>query len=180
MNTFDFIIFIPIIFGLIFGLFKGFVKELVSFLAIFVALLAAEIFTPIVMPLINVMFDFSEKIGKTVSYVLVFMTAIIVMFLLSKFTEKIISKIHLGWLNSLAGGAIGALKFALIISVLMNVFDALDSRFHFVKQEKKEASIAYIPILKLAPSLWSESKDIYQKQKEIKQSKNTETIEKRQ
>ncbi len=180
MNTFDFIIFIPIILGLIFGLFKGFVKELVSFIAIFVALLAAEIFTPIVMPLINLIFDFSEKMGKTVSYVLVFMTALIVMFLLSKFTEKIISKIHLGWLNSLAGGAIGALKFALIISVLMNVFDALDSRFQFVKQEKKEASIAYLPILKLAPSLWNKSKDIYQKQKEKKQSENIEIIEKKQ
>jgi membrane protein required for colicin V production len=174
MNTFDFIIFIPIIVGLVIGLFKGFVNELVSFLAIFIALLAAEIFTPIVMPLIIHIFDFSEKMGKTVSYVIVFILAIIVMFFLSKFTEKLISKIHLSWLNSLAGGALGALKFAIIISILMNVFDAMDSRFHFVKQEKKEASIAYVPILKLAPSLWKESKGIYDQQK-LKDKSHPET-----
>ena len=165
MNTFDFIIFLPIIFGFIFGLFKGFVKELVSFLAIFVAIIAAEIFTPVIKPLVIHFFDLSEKTGNTVAYIIVFVATILVMFLLSKFVEKIISSIHLGWLNSLAGGVIGALKYALIISVLMNVFDALDSRFHLASQEKKETSVGYIPILKLAPTLWKESKEFYDQQK---------------
>lgn len=165
MNTFDLIIFAPIAFGLVFGFFKGFVHEVVSFLAIFVALLSAELFTPIVMPILIHMFSLSEKSGKTLAYILVFVAIIALMFLASKFIEKILSKIHLGWLNSLAGGVLGALKFALIISVLMNVFDAVDSRFHLANQQKKESSIGYYPILKLAPTLWQESKKIYEQQK---------------
>ncbi|VBB48074.1 Colicin V production protein [uncultured Paludibacter sp.] len=179
MNTFDLIIFLPIVFGLIIGLFKGFVKELVSFLAIIVALIAAEMFASTISPWVADFFNFSEKTGKTVAYILVFIAALIVMFLLSKFTEKIISKINLGWLNSLAGGVLGALKYAVIISILMNVFEAVDLRFHLVKQEKKEASIGYVPILKLAPSLWKESKKIYeqQKQKDTSKETNNATIE---
>lgn len=165
MNTFDYIIFVPVIFGFIFGLFKGFVYELVSFLAIFVAFLAAEILTPVVKPIVIGVFNTSEKTGNILAYIIVFAGTMLLMFLSSKFTEKIISKIHLKWANTLAGGILGALKFALIISVLMNVFDAVDSRFHIVKDDKKEASIGYYPILKLAPVLWKESKAVYEKQK---------------
>lgn len=165
MNTFDFFIFIPILVGLIIGLFKGFVKELVSFLAIIAALVGAELFSTLFIPLLSSVFSFSEKTGKTVAYVLTFIVVLVIMFLLSKFIEKIISKIHLGWLNSLAGGALGALKYAVIVSIFMNVFDAVDSRFHFVKQEKKESSVGYVPILKIAPSLWGEAKKVYIEQK---------------
>lgn len=175
MNTFDLIILAPIAFGLVFGLFKGFVHEVVSFLAIFVALLAAELFTPVVMPILIHMFSLSEKSGKTLAYILVFIAIIVLMFLSSKFIEKILSKIHLGWLNSLAGGALGALKFALIISVLMNVFDAVDSRFHISNQQKKESSIGYYPILKLAPTLWEESKKMYEQQ-QLKKRTQAENI----
>ncbi len=168
MNTFDLFIFIPIAAGLIFGLFKGFVKELTSFLIVFVAWFVAEIFNPVFSPHIIRFFHFSEKTGATFSYVLLFLGVIILMLILSKFTEKLISKIHLGWLNSLAGGVLGAVKYTLIVSVLMNVFDALDTRFHFAKEEKKETSIGYYPILKMAPSLWQETKEIYEKQKHPK------------
>lgn len=173
MNTFDLFIFIPIAAGLVFGLFKGFVKELTSFITVFVAWFAAEIFNPVFSPQIIRFFHFSEKTGATFSYILIFLAVIILMLILSKFIEKIISKIHLGWLNSLAGGLLGALKYAIIVSVLMNAFDALDTRFHFAKQEKKEASIGYYPILKMAPSLWKETKEIYEKQKQ----KNTDKLE---
>lgn len=74
----------------------------------------------------------------------------------------------------MAGGALGALKYAMIISVLMNVFDAVDTRFHLSKPEKKEASIGYVPILKLAPTLWKESKEFYEQQK-TKQKLSPET-----
>ncbi|MGC3978085.1 MAG: hypothetical protein QM751_07550 [Paludibacteraceae bacterium] len=47
----------------------------------------------------------------------------------------------------------------------MNVFDAVDCRFRLAKPEKKEASIGYYPILKLAPTLWKESKAFYEQQK---------------
>jgi membrane protein required for colicin V production len=64
----------------------------------------------------------------------------------------------LGGLNKFLGGLFGALKYALIVSVLLNVFDAMDSRFPLIKAKTKEESIGYKPLLKFAPKLWDETK----------------------
>jgi membrane protein required for colicin V production len=72
--------------------------------------------------------------------------------------DKMFDSISLGGLNKLLGGVFGALKFALIVSVLLNVFDAIDSRFSIISKETKENSIGYNPLMKLGPKLWDETK----------------------
>lgn len=166
MNTFDLFILIPIALGLIFGLFKGFVKEVVSLLAVVLAIFVAEMFSSAIAPLLGDFLNLSEKMAKTVSYILIFILTIVAALFISRLTDKLLSSISLGWLNSLLGGVFGALKIAIVVSVLMNGFDALDSRFNFANQEKKEASLSYYPILKLAPSLWKEAKKTYDKNKD--------------
>ncbi|MFV0392016.1 MAG: CvpA family protein [Paludibacteraceae bacterium] len=166
MNIFDLLIFIPIALGLIFGLFKGFVKEVVSLLAIVLAIIAAEFMSGKISPLVGEWFNLSGKMATTVSYTLIFVLTVFLAFLISNVTNRVIKSISMGWLNSLLGGVFGALKFAIVISVLMNVFDALDSKFKFADSEKKEASIGYYPILKLAPTLWQEARKTYQENKD--------------
>ncbi len=165
MNTFDLFIFIPVALGLIFGLFKGFVKEVVSLLAIVLALFLAEMLNTSFAPVVAEWFDLSEKMATTVSYTLIFILTVTGAFFISRITDKVLRSISLGWLNSLAGGVFGALKYAIVVSVLMNVFDALDSKFSFADPQKKEDSIAYYPVMKLAPSLWKEAKKTYEENK---------------
>lgn len=165
MNIFDLFIFIPVALGLVFGLFKGFVKEVVSLLAIILAIFVAEFLTGRISPLVGRWFYLSPKMAATVSYTLIFFITVLLAFLISNMTDKLLRNISLGWLNGLIGGLFGALKIAVVVSVLMNVFDALDSKFQFADQEKKEASIGYYPVLKLAPSLWKEAKKTYDENK---------------
>lgn len=165
MNTFDLFIFIPLALGLIFGLFRGFVKEVISLLAVVLALLAAEMFSPLFSGVIGKLLNLSDKIANTATYVLVFIITIITALLFSKLAEKLLSNISFGSLNSILGGFFGALKYAIIVSLFMNVFEALDSKFEFAKPETKTASIGYYPILKLAPFMWKQSKEVYQKNK---------------
>ena len=72
--------------------------------------------------------------------------------------DKVFDSMSLGGLNKFLGGLFGALKYALIVSILLNVFDALDSRFPIIKAKTKAESIGYKPLLKLAPALWEETK----------------------
>lgn len=166
MNTFDLFIFIPIALGLIFGFFKGFIKEVISLIAVVAAIIVAEIFSKSISPTIADWFNLSEKAATTTSYVLIFILTIFFALLLSKIIDKGIRSVSLGWLNQLLGGVFGALKIAIIVSVCMNVFDALDSKFSFANPEKKEASVGYYPSLKLAPSLWKEAKKGYLENKD--------------
>lgn len=173
MNVYDLFIFIPIALGLIFGIFKGFVKEVVSLLAVVAAILFAEFFSAQFAPILGKWFHLSEKIAITFSYTLVFILTIFGALLLSRMTDKVLRSVSLGWLNSMLGGLFGALKFAIVVSVMMNLFNALDSKFHFANPQKKEDSIGYFAVLKLAPGLWKESKETYEENRDKFPKKET-------
>lgn len=177
MNSFDLFILLPIGTGLMFGFFKGFVKEVVSLTAVIGGIFFAELFSSRFTPYVAEVFNLSDKMGKTASYVGLFLGFILMALMLSKVAEKIFRGLKLGWLNSLLGGLLGALKIAIVISVIVNVYDALDSKFNFAKQEKKEASMAYYPIMKLAPALWQEAKKTIDENRINHQNQQSETDE---
>lgn len=158
MNVFDIIILLPISYGLVRGLFKGFVKEVVSFTSIIIALVVTEILKLPFANLLQSMMDISGKTAMIISYLFLFIATLIVVLLLSNIIHSILKAISLGGLNSLLGGFLGALKWAILISIVINVFDAIDSKFHFANEDKKEQSISYYQIQKLAPGLWEASK----------------------
>ena len=158
MNTLDLVLLIPIVLGFVFGLFKGLIKELTSLVAILLGIYGAKLFAPFLANILTGKFHFTEKIAHPISYFILFVAIITALLLLAKMLDKILDSIALGGLNKFLGGLFGALKYALIVSVLLNVFDSLDSRFVFIKPKTKEESIAYKPILKFGPTLWEETK----------------------
>ena len=157
MNSLDMFLLIPIAAGFIFGLFKGLVKELASLLAIVLGIYGAKLFAPYAYNILINTFGISVHMAKPLSYFVLFVLIAIGMLLLARMLDKFFDSISLGGLNKLLGGVFGGLKFALIVSVLLNVFDAIDSRFSILKAETKQNSIAYEPVLKLAPVLWVEA-----------------------
>jgi membrane protein required for colicin V production len=157
MNSLDMFLLIPIAAGFVFGLFKGLVKELTSLLAIVLGIYGAKLFAPYAYNILINTFGISAHMAKPLSYFVLFVLIAIGMLLLARMLDKFFESISLGGLNKLLGGVFGALKFALIVSVLLNVFDAIDSRFSILKAETKQNSIAYKPVMKLAPVLWDEA-----------------------
>lgn len=158
MNTLDLIILIPIALGFVFGLFKGLVKELASLAAIVLGVYGAKMFAPALSDFLIAKLSFSNKTSLPIAYLILFVIIVVVLLLLAKTLDKIFDSIALGGLNKLLGGVFASLKYALIVSVLLNIFDALDSRFPIIKPKTKFESIGYKPIMKLAPALWEESK----------------------
>jgi len=159
MNTLDLVIIIPIVLGFIFGLFKGLVKELTSLSAIVLGVFGARLFAPSVSEFFINKFSFSPKTALPLSYLFIFIFIAAILLVLAKMLEKLFDSIALGGLNKLLGGFFAALKYALIVSVFLNVFDALNNKFPLIKSKSKVESITYKPILKLAPKLWDETKN---------------------
>jgi membrane protein required for colicin V production len=158
MNSLDLFLLIPITLGFIFGLFKGLIKELISLVAIIAGIYGAKLFAPLVSEILINTFAFSPTTAHPTAYIILFIAIGIGLLLAANAIDKIFDSLSLGGLNKLLGGIFGALKYALIVSVLLNVFDALDSRFNIVKQQTKENSIAYKPLMKFGPALWEETK----------------------
>lgn len=166
MNKLDIFLLLPIALGFVFGLFKGLIKEITSLAAIVLGIYGAKLLAPFVSGLLISVFHFSEKMAMPMSYLVLFVGIAIALLMLSKSVEKIFDSMSLGGLNKLFGGIFGALKYALIVSVLLIVFNAIDSRFSIVSTETKENSFAYKPLLKLAPTLWNEAKKEHQSSKD--------------
>lgn len=158
MNTLDLIILIPIVLGFIFGLFKGLIRELASLAAIILGIYGAKLFAPITSSFLIHHLAFSPKTALPISYLILFVVIAIILLLIAKSLDKFFDSIALGGLNKLFGGIFAALKYALIVSILLNIFDALDSKFPIVKAKTKSESIGYKPIISLAPTLWEETK----------------------
>jgi len=158
MNSLDLFLLIPITLGFIFGLFKGLIKELISLVAIIAGIYGAKLFAPLVSEMLITTFAFSPATARPTAYIILFIAIGIGLLLAANAIDKIFDSLSLGGLNKLLGGIFGALKYALIVSVLLNIFDALDSRFNIVKQQTKENSIAYKPLMKFGPALWKETK----------------------
>lgn len=158
MNTLDLVILIPIAVGFVFGLFKGLIKELTSLAAIFLGIYAAKLLSPWMAEVFIKTFKFSDKVAHPLAYILLFIAVAVALLILSKTLDKIFESMSLDGLNKLMGGVFGGLKYALIVSVLINVFDVVDSKFNLVSPITKSESIAYKPVLNLGPKLWDEAK----------------------
>lgn len=158
MNSIDLVIIIPIVIGFILGMFKGLIKELASLLAIILGIYGAKLFSPSVSKVLVQSFDFSLRIAQPVAYIVVFVAIAIVLLFIASSLDKLFDSIALGGLNKFLGGLFGGLKYALIMSVLMIVFNVLDSKFNFVNPETKADSFLHKPIMNLAPKLWEEVK----------------------
>ena len=158
MNTLDFILFVPVALGFIFGLFKGLVKELASLAAIVLGIYGARLFAPFVSDFLIHHLHFSPKTGLPLAYLILFILIAIALLWTAKMLDKIFDSLALGGLNKIFGGLFGGLKYALIVSVLLNVFNALDARFTLIKSKTKAESVCYKPLMNLAPKLWEESK----------------------
>ena len=158
MHTLDLYLLIPIVFGFVFGLFKGLVKELASLAAIVLGIYGAKLFAPAVSGFLVHKFDFSIRTAQPVSYLLVFVVIALGLLMLASMLDKLFDSMALGGLNKFLGGLFGALKYALLVSVFLNLVNALDSHYSFIKEKSRQESFAYKPLLKLGPALWDETK----------------------
>ncbi len=158
MNTLDILIVIPIFLGFVFGLTKGFIREILSIAVIFIGIYGSKLLSPIASSILTGVFSVSEQVAKPLSFVVVFIAIALGMMVLARSLDKLAEQISLGGLNKFFGGLFGALKYALIISLLINLFNAVDSKVGILNEETKKESIMYKPMMKLSPQLWDEVK----------------------
>lgn len=176
MNILDIFIIAPIVLGFVFGLFKGLIKELISLAAIVLGIFGAKFFEPKVSQLLLSAFDIQPGIARAVSYLLLFIAIVVLLLIVANILDKLFSAIALGGLNKFLGGLFGALKFALIVSVFLNVFETFNSRFGFVKEETKKESLVYGSMIKFGPILWGEAKEFLFEPKNENEDENKQSF----
>jgi len=165
MSILDFFIIIPIILGFFFGLSKGLIREFFGLVAIFAGIFGARLFEPQVSQILLSAFEMQVGMARAVSYLVLFVAIVVVLLFIANVLTKFVSAIALGGLNKLLGGFFGILKTALIVSVLLNLFDKFDQQNHILSEETKIRSRTYEPMLNFAPRMWREAQFLIEERK---------------
>jgi membrane protein required for colicin V production len=141
-------------FGLIRGFFKGLFVEVASLVALVAGIYGAIHFSYYVADLLIEHAEWSEKTINITAFAITFVVIVLVIALAGKALTKLADFAALGFLNKLLGGVFGMLKIGLILSILLIIFDKMNSTITFVDEEHTKDSILYKPVKSLAPMLF--------------------------
>lgn len=178
MNYIDIILGILLILGAINGFRKGFVVEVASLTALVLGVWGAIRFSYIASDFMAKNFDFTSPHMGVISFLVTFVVIVILVHLIGKVADNFIKAAQLGFINRLAGLFFGFIKSALILSVVLMVFDVINENVHVVSQQSKENSRTYEPVKMLVPTVfpfvkfWTK-KNILEDEEEIKEESAT-------
>jgi membrane protein required for colicin V production len=147
MNYIDIIIGLLLIFAAIRGFRKGFIVELASLAALILGIWGAIEFSYITEDFIKENFNFKTDYLYLISFAATLIIIVILVHLIGQAITKFIEAAMLGFLNKIAGMAFGVLRTALILSIILIVFEIFEVDMKIISQETKRAGPKLCPFL---------------------------------
>ena len=151
MNYLDIILIIPLLWGLYKGFSKGLIIEAASLIALGLSVWGAIKFHDFLSTWMQNSLHWSSKYLPLLSFALIFIGVLLLVFGIAKLIEKIVKAVSLGFLNKLGGAIFGILKFGLILSMLIFFVEAVNKSVAFIPSETKNKSLLYPWVQKIAP-----------------------------
>lgn len=164
METLDIIILICFIPGIIRGLQKGFIEQAVALVSLILGAWLAFHFSSLVSDWLHPYLDVSESVLNVISFGLIVIATVIILFLLGRMLTGLVNLVLLGWLDRILGLVFAILKAALIIGLVIILFDTLNVKFEFVKTEVLDASVLYNPLKDISYTIFPYLKELLFKQ----------------
>jgi len=163
MKTIDILLLLIIGAGAVKGYFKGGVRLFVSTVGLIVGLYIAKL---MYMP-------FAEKLcpsvtssmtfAKCLAFILIWIAVPLLFTFAGSFFTKMLEAMHIKWLNSWAGAALGGLKYLILASIFINVVEFIDSSNHIISQTNKQDAMLYYPTQKVAGMVFPLVKEVSNK-----------------
>ncbi len=154
MSVIDIVLGALILFGLVRGFMKGLFVEVASLVALVAGVYGAIHFSNFASDFLQSKVDWNEKTINITAFAITFVIIVLAIALAGKALTKLADFAALGIINKLLGGIFGALKIALILSVVLNIFDKLNSTITFVEEENIDDTVLYKPVKSLLPTIF--------------------------
>ncbi len=143
MNTLDIVLLVLFVPGIIRGITKGFLEQALALVGIAFSIWAAFRFLEPVCGLLGQYVSFPENVLKVAAFLLVLLAVSLVVLLLAKLLTKVAEMALLGWLNKTLGVLSAILVTAVVLGVLIILFDTVNTQFGLVKSNILETSVVY-------------------------------------
>ena len=136
------------------GFKKGFIIQSFLILALVLAIWGGFAFAGRLEPFMQKHFQVTDLTCSIVSFVVVFLLILILVYTSGFFVSKVVDALTLGLINRLSGAAFGIIANMLILSVLILLFDRVNDKKQFIKHDTLEKTYVYKPIGKAAPAIF--------------------------
>lgn len=160
MNIIDIILLCFFVLAIVQGLRKGFITQAISIVALILGTWMSFKFSSALVQWIGQWIHASETVLKITAFVIIFLLVIFGLFAIGKILEASIKIIMLGWLNKLLGVLFALLKYALIIGLLIILFNTINSSMHLVSEEYLAKSAVYTHVKTFAYSVFPYLKEL--------------------
>ena len=154
MNYIDLILGIILIIAAFQGFRQGFIVELASLAALVLGIWGAIRFSDWTADFITDITGYHSEYLSTIAFVVTFIAIVILVHILGKVLDTTVKAVALGFLNRLAGIIFGVLKTAVILSILLLLFEPIDENVHLLATRQKAESKIYEPMKQLVPTLF--------------------------
>ena len=151
----DLILALILVWSIVDGILKGFVKQLCSIVALLAGVWGASHYSDQVGVFLSKYFpSIGEAWLGIISFAVAFLIILLLMYAVEFLVEKLLKFVLLGWLNRLLGAAFSLLKYALVLSVIICVIDAIVQTLHLIPAETLAESKLYGILGELAPRIF--------------------------
>ncbi|MGV6831933.1 MAG: CvpA family protein [bacterium] len=154
MTVIDIVLGALILFGLVRGFMKGLFVEVASLVALVAGVYGAIHFSNYAADFLTERVEWSTQTINITAFAITFVVIVMAISLAGKALTKLADFAALGVLNKLLGGVFGALKIALILSVVLMAFNNINKTLPFVDDETINDSVLYEPVRSLAPMIF--------------------------
>ena len=162
MTTIDIILLVVLAVGIIMGFSKGFLRQLASILGLIIGLFAAKALYASLAEKISPLIDGAMTAAHIISFVAIWILVPLLFVFIASLLTKALEVIHLGWLNRILGAVLGAVKYLLFASIVIVLIEYIDQDNSLIDKTKKENSVLYYPMQKVAELFLPAAKNVTQ------------------
>jgi membrane protein required for colicin V production len=150
----DAVIGLLLILDILKGVKNGLVSEAGTIVGILAGFFVASVFGNTMAHFLLPLCRNSSQWSGVLGFLVCFLAVLILILILSKVFEGFLKTLALGWMNKLGGGFFCFLKGALVLSIVLNLYQAVDKDCSLIGKEKVKASVFYKPIRNFASSIF--------------------------
>ena len=160
MTIIDITILVIISVGILLGIVKGALKQLAGLLGLIVGLLAAKaLYATVAQEVFSHVTD-NLTVAQALAFLAIWVIVPLLFWGVACVLTKALDTVCLGWVNRLLGGVLGGAVHALLVSLLICVLEAVDTKNDVFSKGQKLESILYYRKEPLAGLFFPAAKDI--------------------
>jgi len=159
-NYIDMVLGVLLLWGIINGFRRGFIVEVASLLALVLGVWGGIRWSHGVADFVRLQWGWEGAYIPQVSFAITFVGIVIVVWLVGKLLTQVLKMIALNIFNRIAGGAFGLMKFAILLGVLIQLWNTIDPKGHIWPREDRNNSLLYPYVESLSTTLFPQLQEL--------------------